>query len=78
LLFKFALEYAIRRVQVNQDVLKLNDTHHPLAYGDDVNILGRSVHTYYKENTEAFVLSSRQTGLAVNADKTKYMVMSRD
>jgi len=31
-----------------------------------------------KENTEALVAATRETGLEVSADKTKYMVMSRD
>ena len=45
LLFNFALEHAIKRVQLNQDGLKLNGTHQLLAYTDDVNILGGSAHT---------------------------------
>ena len=77
LLFNFALEYAIRRVQTNQDGLKLNDTHQLLFYADDVNILGGSVHTI-KENADASVVRSKEIGLEVNADKTKYLVISRD
>ena len=48
LLFNFALGDAIRGVKVNQDGLKLNGTHQLLAYADDVNILGGSVHTVKK------------------------------
>jgi len=51
-----------------------------LIIGDHVNnanILGRSVHTV-KKNTEALVIASKEIGLEVNADKTKYMVISRD
>jgi hypothetical protein len=77
LLFNFVLKYAIKRVQLNRDGLKLNGTHQLLAYADDVNILGGSVHTV-KENAEALVVATKEIGLEVNADKTKYMVMSRD
>jgi len=76
-LFNFALEYAIRRVQVKQDGLKLNGTHQLQAYVDDVNILGGSIRTL-KENAEALVAATREIGLEVSADKTKYVVMSRD
>jgi len=39
--------------------------------------LGGSVHTI-KENAEALIVASKEIELEVNADKTKYMVMSRD
>ena len=77
LLFNFALEYSIRRVQVSQDGLKLNGTHKVLVYADGDNILDGSVYTT-KEDAEVFVVASKGIGLAVNADKTKYLVMSRD
>jgi len=75
--FNFALEYAIKRVLVNQDGLKLHGTHQFLAYADDINIQGGSTHTL-KENAQTLVAATKEIGLEVNADKTKYMVMSRE
>ena len=70
-----AFQLWFRRVQVSQNGLKLNGTHQFLAYAD-VKILGGSFHTI-QENVEALVEASKETGLEVNVDKTKYMVMSQ-
>jgi len=57
--------------------LKLNGTHLPLVYADDVNRLGGTIRTV-KKNTGVLLVGSKEIGLEVNADKTKYIVMSRD
>jgi hypothetical protein len=55
--------------------LKLNVTHQLLVYAD-VNLLGDNINTI-KKNTATLIDTSKEVGLEENAEKTKYMLLSR-
>jgi hypothetical protein len=61
-LFNFSLEFAIMKVQKNQVGLNL--------LGDNIDIINK--------NTETLTDASKEVGLEVNVEKTKYMLVSRD
>jgi hypothetical protein len=65
----------LRKVQENQVALKLNGTHHLLAYADDVNVLGDNIDTT-KKTIETLINTSNAVCLEVNIENTMYMMLS--
>jgi hypothetical protein len=76
LLFNFDLQFAIMNAQETQTMLNLKGTHQLLAYADDINLLEDNIYAI-KKHTETLIDASREVGLEVNAEKTKYMLLSR-
>jgi hypothetical protein len=76
-LLNFSLDYAIKRVQVNQGGVKLNGAHKLLVYAVGVNIFSGSI-CDIKKNKEALVVAMKEIGVEVKAEKSKYMILSRD
>jgi len=72
----FALRYAVRMVQLNQDGLKLK-VHISFWFMLMMLICWEGAYILYR-NTETLVFDSKATGLEVSADRTKYVVMSQD
>jgi hypothetical protein len=52
---------------------KLNGAHQLLVYADDVNLMGDNI---YVIKTETLIGISKEVGLKVNTEKTKYMLLS--
>jgi hypothetical protein len=55
--------------------MKLNETHQLLVYADEANLLVDNMNTI-KKNTKALIDASKELGLVVNPEKTKYMLLS--
>jgi hypothetical protein len=53
--------------------VKFNGIHQLLVYADDVNLLDDNIDTV-KKNTRTLIDASKEVGLEVNADNTKYML----
>jgi hypothetical protein len=69
------IEYSTGRVQENQEGLKLNGTPELLGYAGSTDIVGEIIDI--KKNKEAELSGSKEVGLEVNPESTRYMLMSR-
>jgi len=57
--FECMMMHGLTKPKNTEYFYALNGTHELLAYADDINILGGSVHTV-KENAEALVVATKE------------------
>jgi hypothetical protein len=76
LLFNFALECAIRKVQENKVELKFYGTHQLQVDVDDVNLLGYNIDIIEK-STEILIHASKEVALDAHTENSKYVLLSR-
>ena len=75
-LFNLTLEYVVRKLQSGDPGVTLNGTTQILGYADDLDLLGDSREAV-QINTRILLDAAKETGLEINEEKTKYMVMDR-
>jgi hypothetical protein len=68
---KISAKESIRKVQKYQVGLNFNGKHQHLAYADDVNLLGDNTDNI-KKNIETLIDASKEVGLEINVEETKY------
>jgi hypothetical protein len=69
-----ALECSNMKIQENQMRLNLNEIHEILAYPDEINVLGGNIDITKKKSTETLIYASKEAGIEVNIEKTKYIL----
>jgi hypothetical protein len=72
LLFNFALECAIRKVQENQEGLELTVTYQLWIYTNNVNMPGEHINSIKKNKGGALLEASKKGGLEASTEKPKY------
>jgi hypothetical protein len=66
----------MRKVQENRKGLELIGTYQLLVYADDVNLWYQNINIIIMISTEALLDASKDVGLEIHAEKTKYLFMS--
>jgi hypothetical protein len=74
-IFNFAAECVIKRVEETRAGLKLNVTRQLLAYADDVNLLRDNIDTIIK-NTETLIQVIKEVNSEINVENAKYRLLS--